>query len=68
MIGHVLNEIYEKSHDCELLEKLKKEEAKRRFYIIRFGKTEIKTTSSQRLKDYMNLFPMAKITIISNGE
>lgn len=68
MIGNVLNKINEKSHDCELLEKLKKEEAKRRFYIIHFGKTEIKTTSSRRLKDYMDLFPSANIKIISNGE
>lgn len=68
MIGHELNEINEKSRDCDMLEKLKQEERKRRFYIIRIGKTEIKTTSSHRLKEYMELFPTANIAVISNGE
>ena len=68
MIGLELNEIKEKSKADEMLSQFKQEENQRKFYIIRIGKTEIKTTSSHRLKDYMGLFPLADIKIISNGE
>lgn len=68
MIGLELNEIKEKSKADEMLSQFKQEENQRKFYIIRMGKTEIKTTSSQRLKEYMEHFPTANITIINNGE
>lgn len=68
MIGLDLNEIKEKSKADEMLSQFKQEENQRKFYIIRIGKTEIKTTSSHRLKEYMELFPTANITVISNGE
>lgn len=68
MIGNDLYKIKESNRAGDLLVSLKKEEKIKRFYIIKIGKTEIRTTSKHRMEEYIKLHRGATIKVLENGE
>lgn len=68
MIGSDLSKIKESKRADDLLVNLKKEEMNKRFYIIKIGKTEIRTTSKHRMEEYIKLHRGATIKILEYGE
>lgn len=68
MIGSDLSKIKESKRADDLLVNLKKEEMNKRFYIIKIGKTEIRTTSKHRMEEYIKLHRGATIKVLEYGE
>ena len=68
MIGSDLSKIKECNRADELLSSLKKEEKIKRFYIIKIGKTEIRTTSKHRMEEYIKLHRGETIKVLEYGE
>lgn len=68
MIGNDLYKIKESNRAGDLLVSLKKEEKNKRFYTIKIGKTEIRTTSKHRMEEYIKLHRGATIKVLENGE